>query len=378
MRILLLISSLGPGGAERVMTLLADALAGRGHDVCLLTLAGSDSDFFSVGSGVRRIALALTGDSRTVFAAVSNNLRRLKAIRRTVCEYAPGVIVSFMTHTNILAIAACAFLPVRVVVSERVDPRGHRLERLWSILRLISYRRADALVVQTQEAATWFRRRMRGRLAVTAIANPRPPGAAAASAGDPIAMQISPPFILAAGRLVHQKGFDLLIKAFALVLERCPNMQLAIAGEGPEQRALIDLATSLGIEKKVLLLGRVAALPDLMRQAHAFVLSSRYEGFPNVLLEALVNGIPVVSTDCPSGPREILLDGKYGLLALPESSDSLADALLRVVTDEELRKRLSGIGPEAVRRYDIDNVVVAWEQVMASEQALLSPDGASR
>jgi GalNAc-alpha-(1->4)-GalNAc-alpha-(1->3)-diNAcBac-PP-undecaprenol alpha-1,4-N-acetyl-D-galactosaminyltransferase len=361
-----MISSLGPGGAERVMTLLADALAARGHDVCLLTLADPNGDFFSVGPRVRRVALALSGDSKTTLQAVRNNLCRVRAIRRAVSDNAPEAIISFMTNTNVLAILACSRLPVRVIVSERVDPRGHRVERLWSVLRLLLYRRADALVVQTGEAAAWFRQRLPGRVAVTAIANPV---ARVGEAPSPTVTRIPRPFILAAGRLVHQKGFDLLITAFAKVTERCPSLRLAIAGEGPDRAALLELATRLGLETRVFLLGRVAALPALMRQAHAFVLSSRYEGFPNVLLEALANGLPVVSTDCPSGPREILLDSQYGLLVSREDPGALAEALVRISTDEDLRQRLSSVGPAAIDRYGVESVVAAWESVLSPGRA---------
>jgi len=366
MRIALLISSLGPGGAERVMSLLAGGLAVRGHEVWLITLAASGNDFFVVDPRVRRLGLGLMGDSGTAFEALRANAQRLRALRRAVSTIEPHVVLSFVTRMNVLAILACTGLPPRVVVSERVDPASHREERIWAALRSVAYHRADAVVVQTEAAAHWFRRRLGKRLAVTVIPNPVDP------AGDalPCSVEVPRPFMLAAGRLVHQKGFDILIRAFATVARECGQLRLAIAGEGPEEQALRNLVAALRLDDRVHFLGQVRGLRTLMRQADAFILSSRYEGFPNVLLEALASGLPVVATDCPGGPREILRDGEFGLLVPCENPVALAAALRCIATDAALRNRLSGRGPLATERYQVDRVVGGWEAVLAAK-----PDG---
>jgi glycosyltransferase involved in cell wall biosynthesis len=175
------------------------------------------------------------------------------------------------------------------------------------------------------------------------------------------------PFILGAGRLVHQKGFDILIRAFSLIAADMPKLRLVIAGEGSDAQQLRQLALTLGLECRVLFLGNVGNLSVLMRNAEVFVLSSRYEGFPNVLLEALASGLPVVSTDCPSGPREILGDGEFGLLVPCENPQALADALRRVATDADLRRRLSGIGSRATAAYEFGRVVAGWEAVLSAK-----------
>src|SRR5437660_9672890 len=168
MRLALVISSLGPGGAERVMSLLAGGLASRGHDVWLTTLAETGNDFFVVDPRVRRLGLGLLGDSATVFEAWRANVRRFLALRRAVTRIKPHVVLSFVTRMNVLAILACTGLPVRVLVSERVDAVGHREQRLWAALRALVYRRADAVVVQTETVARWFRGRL-GRRAAVAV-----------------------------------------------------------------------------------------------------------------------------------------------------------------------------------------------------------------
>jgi glycosyltransferase involved in cell wall biosynthesis len=360
MRVTLMIPSLGAGGAERVMTLLANNLRERGHEVYLLTLAGSRDDFFGVGSGVRRIALDLTGNSSSMLGAARANIRRIRAIRAVVRHIRPDAVLSFITSMNVLAILACVGLPVRVVVSERIDPRSHHMEQGWARLRTAAYRYTDALVAQTADAADWFRQQLGKRIAVTTI--PNPVMAAVESAAVDVA--IPRPFMLAAGRLVQQKGFDLLIHAFADVARTRPELNLVIAGEGPEAPTLKRLAAEMGVAERVFFPGRVRELPGFMKEATGFVLSSRYEGFPNVLLEALASGLPVIATDCPGGPREILCDGAYGLLVSNESVRGLGEAMIRLASDADLRERLSRTASKAIARYEVGAVTTAWEQVL--------------
>jgi GalNAc-alpha-(1->4)-GalNAc-alpha-(1->3)-diNAcBac-PP-undecaprenol alpha-1,4-N-acetyl-D-galactosaminyltransferase len=357
MRLVLAISSLGAGGAERVMTLLAGALADRGHEVWLVTLAGTAEDFFPLDPRVRRIGLDLMGDSPNVLLGAWANLRRLRALRRIVAGVKPVAILSFMTSMNVLMILACGRRPVRVIVSERVDPDAHRENRVWTELRSLLYHYADAVVVQSDNIAAWFRRRLRPSTHVLVIPNPVAPVVQV----EPIAQQ--GPFLLAAGRLAHQKGFDLLIRAFATAT--APQLQLVIAGEGPEGQHLRDLATELGLGARVSFVGRVRNLSALMKAAVAFVLPSRYEGFPNVLLEALVAGVPCVAADGPGATREILADGAYGLLVPAQDCRALAEAIDRISIDSELRRRYAQAGPAAAARYGLDRVVSQWERVLA-------------
>jgi GalNAc-alpha-(1->4)-GalNAc-alpha-(1->3)-diNAcBac-PP-undecaprenol alpha-1,4-N-acetyl-D-galactosaminyltransferase len=363
MRVVLVISNLGPGGAERVMSLLAGELVARGHEVWLVTVEQIGNDFFRVDSRVHRLGLGLSRESTSVWDALCANVYRITTLRRAIMSAAPHVVLSFMTHTNVLVLLASIGLPVRVVVSERVDPASHREAFLWQGLRAVLYQRADAVVVQTQRIASWFRRRLWRRDRVVVIPNPVVPGEQTYDPSEPPPQ----PFILGAGRLVHQKGFDILVRAFSVVAREAPQLRLVIAGEGPEAQQLRDLAAGLGLGSRVTFLGNVRNLSALMKHALAFVLSSRYEGFPNVLLEALASGLPIVATDCPSGPREILRDGEFGLLVPCENPQALADALRRVATDVDLRQRLSGIGSRATAAYEFGRVVDGWEAVLSTK-----------
>lgn len=360
MRIVLAISSLGAGGAERVMTLLSGALAERGHEVWLVTLASSGSDFFPVDPRVRRLGLGLTGDSPNMLRALGANLRRLRALRRTVSGIDPHAVLSFMTSMNVLMIVACTGLHLRLIASERVDPAAHREARIWTVLRSRLYQRADAVVVQTASIAGWFRERLSGGARVFVIPNPVLPRARTEPhSGRPA------PFILAAGRLAHQKGFDVLIRALAAVPAHTPELQLVIAGDGPDGQVLRDLAAQLGLGSRVSFAGQVRDLGALMQEAVAFILPSRYEGFPNVLLEALAAGVPCVAADSPGATREILADGAYGLLVPPQDFQALARAIELISTDQALRQRFSHAGARAIERYRLDHVVAQWERLLA-------------
>lgn len=360
MRILLAISTLGAGGAERVITILSDELARRGHAVTLLTLAGVDNGFFEVSPAVHRVALGLAAISQPATTRVVANAKRVLAFRRAVIAANPDVVVAFITETNVTALLACLGLGKPVVISERIDPREHPVGRIWSLLRRATYGRARLLVVQTSAIADWCRERW-GLRSVATIPNP-----VLVSAGAKIDdAGTTRPFLLAVGRLDRQKGFDVLLHAYALVAAELPDLDLRIAGDGPEADSLRKQAVDAGLGGRVTFLGQVRNIPDLMNQAFAFVLPSRYEGFPNVLLEALASGAATIAADCRSGPRQILGHGQYGVLVPVEDPVALAAGLRRMCSDADLRDNLRAHAALAVRPYDLETVVTSWERALA-------------
>jgi glycosyltransferase involved in cell wall biosynthesis len=267
-------------------------------------------------------------------------------------------VIAFGTEMNVVALLATRGLRARVIVSERVDPSAHAITRSWSVLRRVLYPRAHCVVFQTERSAQWARAFM-PRTRVRVIANPVQP--AAATNGRPV-VDIARPSLAAVGRLVPQKGFDILLRAFAIAARQAPDWCLVIAGDGPQRDALRALAASLGLAERVQFRGVVDAA-GLMRSSDAFVLASRYEGFPNALVEAMAAGVPVVATDCPSGPREITDGGRLGLLVPLGDEPALASAIARIMADPELRRELSAKGREVLHRYDSKRIVDEWELV---------------
>lgn len=181
------------------------------------------------------------------------------------------------------------------------------------------------------------------------------------------------PTVLGVGRLVSAKGFDVLVPAFHEVVREGLDLNLLILGEGPERSALEAQARALGVADRVFLPGFEANPYPYFRHAKMFVLSSRYEGFALVLLEALALGAPVVAMDCPSGPRELLENGRFGVLVPPGSGTALATAIRELASSPEQEARLRSVGPLRAARHDASCVSVRFEQVLVAAHSARPP-----
>lgn len=322
------------GGAEMAFVRLADGLheAGIPVEIVVHALPGADETWLETVVPVHALEVASTS---AAIPALARLLRRSR----------PAVLVSALTHNNIAALAAKAMAggATRVVVTEHAPVTNHvRMSGGWRYRVLPAmlpslYRWADALVPVSQGIRDDLALLGCSHRHMEVIHNPVLPTGwrwhAATVPDDPWLVPDAPPFILAAGRLSPEKDFTTLLDAFRLVRERRPDLRLMILGEGPERPTLEAEARRLGIAQSVRLPGFRSDLMAYMRHASVFALSSLYEGFGNVLVEALASGRPVVSTDCPVGPREILEDGKWGRLVPVGGAAAMADALLNSLAD---------------------------------------------
>lgn len=365
MKIALAIASLGPGGAERVMSLLANYWAERGDEVTLVTLESRDADVYAVDRRVRRVALGLVSDSNGLFRALRSNWRRIRALRAAIRSSGAPVVLSFEDRTNVIVVMAALGLDVRCVVSERTDPVRHRIGAHWNLFRRLSYPFADGLVVQTAQLIPWAGRVMFGRRRVHAIPNPLRIPLNSDAKSPPAQTQ---PTVVAVGRLWAEKGYDVLIKAFARIALDFPEWTITIVGEGPERESLTALAAELSMADRVALPGWTAEPERALSQAALFVTSSRYEGFPNALLEAMATGLPVISTAC-TGSSEIIIDGRDGLLVAVDDVDALAAALRRLMGDAVLRRELGENALATSRRYQPSAIMPMWDAALAGGES---------
>jgi glycosyltransferase involved in cell wall biosynthesis len=369
LRITILISRLRGGGAERLAALLANGLLARGHDVSVVTLAGPEEPFYPLDSGVALVPLGVLGESHGAAEAVLANARRIRAIRRALRFLAPEVLIASVTETNVLAVLAARAVeraPSRIVVWEHIYPPRQRIGVPWRMARRVTYPLADAVVPCGLGVAEWFYTWLPAHKVVP-IQNPvslagRRPDAHAERLASPMA---SEKWILGMGRLAPEKGFDLLLEAFALVpAETRKGWRLGIVGEGPLRAELEHRVASLKLENQVELLGLLADPMPILRAGRIFALSSRHDAFPTALLEAMGCGLPAVAFDCPSGPGEIVRHGVDGLLVPPENVHALADALGRLMSDDALRVKLASRAPQVLQRFSEERFLRAWEALI--------------
>lgn len=362
MRIALYVWGLAGGGAERVSVLLMNQWLAAGHEVCLITLADASTDHYNLDPRVRRESIGLHVESRGRLRALYYNLRRVLALRSALKRLAPDVTLSMLTTSNVQLALARAGLPGCFVGSERVHPPHVPLDRLWAWLRRHTYGRLDAMAAQTPPSAAWLAAHTTAR-EIPVIPNPVTwPMPAQEPTVDP--RTVCPDgrrIVLASGRLTEQKGFDLAIAAFARIAARFPAWDLVILGEGPRRESLEAAIRAARLEGRVHLPGRVGNPGDWIEAADVGLLSSRFEGFPNVLLEAMAAGRAVVAFDCETGPREIVRHGVDGLLVPLGDVAALADALARVMGDEPYRAALAAAALEVRTRYSTEAVGAAWE-----------------
>lgn len=360
--VMFIISALASGGAERVIVDLSHFLSEKGYVVTVATLEGDRSDHFSLHESVRRLRTNIMWESRGVLDSALSMLRRLRLIRALVRNAKPDVVVSFIEMTNVRVLLALAGSGIPVIVSERTDPRHHPVSGCWSYLRRQSYRLAARLIVQTDNVARWARSWLSAEKVVI-IPNAVRTSVDLAAHQKPSRMPIER-ILLGMGRLSVEKGFDLLIRAFARAELHRAGWSLILLGEGSERVTLTALAAELGVGENVLMPGIQTNPAEWLQHADIFALSSRYEGFPNALLEAMQCGVASVAFDCESGPSEIIRDGFDGLLVTPGNVEGLSDALRRLASDETLRGRLGANARSVTERFSQESVYGQWSAVL--------------
>jgi GalNAc-alpha-(1->4)-GalNAc-alpha-(1->3)-diNAcBac-PP-undecaprenol alpha-1,4-N-acetyl-D-galactosaminyltransferase len=356
MRIALVISSLGMGGAERVMSLMANYWAAKGWEITIITFDDGGS-FYQLDARVNIVGLKVRQDSSNVVIGLWNNLQRIQTLLGEIASLKPELVISFIDQVNVLTILATRSLNLKVIVSERVDPTLHPISPIWDNLRRWTYPFAAKIVVQTPGAVNYFSQQV--QLPSHIIPNPV------------IATTLEAPpiknhrVILAMGRLTAQKGFDLLLKAFAKIAKQYPDWTLIIIGEGELRPELEALRDKLKLKERVDFPGIIKSPQTAFDKANIFVLSSRFEGFPNALCEAMAHGLAVIATDCPSGPREIIRDGIDGILVQRENVAALSAAMASLMVDEQKRHDLSTCATEIATRFGIEKIMAMWEELLA-------------
>lgn len=365
------------GGAEKVMAHMADWWAERGVHVYLLTFHDSPQDI-PLHPGVRRILLdelqAQTAFPFPEWSQESNNINILKTaflnvLHQENAERLP--VISFLARMNMRCLLAAQGLPCRVIVSERCYPPAVFLGEHDEELRKHLYPKADALVVQSEYTWEHWGREIVPPEQCHVIPNPFPATPACSDYAD----NLTPPhhlrYFLAVGRLTRQKRHDLLLHAFVPLRDADPRIHLYIIGDGPRAQSLIELCQALNLQENVTFLGQMKNVRQWMRNAIALVHTADHEGFPNVILEALAEHCPVIATNCPTGPAEMITHGVNGFLTATGNSEEvtkymhlLTNPAIRHSICETLKKNLSLLS----EKYSLNNVMQSWSALLALDK----------
>ena len=392
-RVTLVIAHLGAGGAQRVAATAANALVERGIDVHLVKVFNNPGDAYAVDPRVHRYSLGAAAPMRLPergsFRAMLDSLtrsvlesefvqrakthplvqrpvaivssgvelrRRSRGLRRRLRVIAPDAVLSFLTQTNILTLMAARGLPIRVVISERNDPARQHHNLLVVLLRNLLYRRSDMVTANSAGAVESLASIVpRQKLALL----PNPLNVSDCGA----AVTFEGPTLITVTRLVSQKGIDVLLKAAAIVFAKLPEWRLAIIGEGPLREELQALADELGIASRVDWLGYLDDPIPYLKAAKFFVLTSRFEGSPNALLEAMACGLASVVSDASPGPLELIGDDA-GLIVPVEDAEATAAAIMTLANDEGLRARLGEAAIKRTEMYQVDQAMRVWLELL--------------
>jgi glycosyltransferase involved in cell wall biosynthesis len=379
MKLLLFIHSLQCGGAERVTANLANDWAARGWPITLVTLASRDLDFYHLHPAVTRISLDQAEESHGGLAAAIHNMRRVLALRKVLRAVRPDVALGMMSASAVLLIlAGLGIRASRVIACEHVYPPMVPVGKAWSALRRWAYPLAEQVTMLTSEGLSWLNEHVPAARGFV-IPNPVPfPLPIAEPRLDPAqVVGHDRKVLLAVGRLAQQKGFDWLLAAFSRVADANRSWDLVILGEGSERAALEARIGELGLGYRVFLPGRAGNIGDWYARADLYAMSSRFEGFPNTLGEAMAYGCAAVSYDCDTGPRDIIRDGIDGVLVRPVGDvGALAAALGTLMRDDELRARMSREAVTVRERYSMHSVLAMWDRLLELTPAL--PAGTDR
>lgn len=412
-KIAFVIAHLGPGGAQRVVVNAANALVERGFDVHVVVihnrpdayridprvviqsrferqakLGSLDADDGAddaepeiaktagakergQGTGLLRNyvepylptpAFKLLLHILTQVVTMIDLMRRALWLRGRIRKIKPDAVLSFLTQTNILTVLATRGLATHTVISERNDPRLQRHRARVERLRHIVYPWADVVTANSKGALDALQSFV--------------PKEKLAFLPNPLADQPSTeefaftgPTVVTVGRLVEQKGIDVLLAAWAKVVSVLPDWRLALVGDGPLGDELKSQARKLGIADSIDWVGHVSDPFPYLRGAKLFVMTSRFEGTPNALLEAMSCGLPAVVSDASPGPCEMIGvgDDAAGLIVPVEDASATADAVIRLARDETLRRRLGLAARERARAHDADHAIDVWLKLLACE-----------
>lgn len=349
MKIMMYINSLEHGGAERVLSNLANQFTEEGNEVFMVTTFFSSKEY-DLNCQVKRVDMGL---SEKKWGIIKKNIVAVFKLRRYIKEFRPDIMVSFLPEPNFRAILASLGNGVPVVISVRNDPNREYAYRIYYYLQKLLYPLARGIVFQTEDAKKWFPHYIQKKSEI--ILNQV----------DERFFNIersSPQYYCAIGRLTKQKNYSLMLQGFLELVKKYPEEKLFIYGVGEELSELRVWIKENRLEDNMVLKGNTDHVPEVLSKAKALLMTSDFEGMPNVLLEAMAVGVPIIATDCPcGGPRTVIKRDESGILIPVRDKDEFIKALFKVQEDEKFRESLGKMAKKDSKQFSSKTVFNAWK-----------------
>ena len=345
-RILFVIRSLTGGGAERVVSTLSNALVNRNYDIHIILYSKSNTDYY-IDDKVKIHYMPNRKNN------IYGKILRIFDIKKIINSIKPDVIIPFVG----------TILYVSYITSKQVKPKFIRTIRdspwheegsvLDKIIRKHINKKCDAIMIQNEEQRLFFDKELNNKLFV--VHNPISPEFID-SKKDDYSIRINN--IISVGRLTYQKNHEMLINAINDLKDKYPNLKVKIYGDGPNRDKLNELVKSYNLIDRVLILKRTNDIKKELVNSDLFVMTSRYEGMPNALMEAMALGLPCISSDCKTGPKTLIANGKDGFLYNWDSLDDLKNVLVKVIDNSEEAAKIGNAARNKIINNYCDKIIV--------------------
>jgi glycosyltransferase involved in cell wall biosynthesis len=341
------------GGSERVATVLANQLLKIGHEVFFITWIGPNESFFYLDESIK--IYNLYDKPINIFKSYFSSLIKYKKVLKTV---KPDYVIDVCTAMSLLSLPATIFTKKKVITWEHFNTNVN-----WNFLtarlsRFFAAQFSLKVVTLTDFDKENYEKKFFAKNATT-ISNPITIELEKDDKAD-----LSAKKVLAIGRLTDQKGFDLLLHAWRIVCNYEKDWLLTIVGDGEREQELKNLANSLEIEKNIMFEKSTNNIREYYKSSSIYVMSSRFEGLPLVLIEAKAFGLPIISFDCKTGPREIIRSNIDGILVPPENIELLAQAIKELIADKSKREKYGQKSIEDVSRFSVNSFVEKWQKII--------------
>lgn len=356
MKVCFTIGNLTYSGAEKIMYHLLNELSIRGHEVSVI-LVDCDEEYTDLEK-VKQFPIydKIREADRNRFIRV---IKRQQRIRESVKKSGCNLLVSFGVGYNVDVIQACHFMNIKIILCERSDPIHHPDSKLLRIRRKIFYRRADAFVFQTKEIKKFFSKAIQARaIVIPNFIEKRVPE-------ENLNIEKRNSFVTCSRLDNKSKNHLLLISAFYKFNKINSNYKLEFYGDGPDRAQYEQLIKELGMYDNIILHGRIDNPMEEAKKCKFFILSSKYEGMPNALIEALAYGMPCIAADCSGGAvRELINNEENGLIVPYNDEKSLLEAMLRLAADDELADSLAKEAYKINDTLEMGRIVDIWEHFL--------------